>query len=383
MKSKFVLVNAKSLALFGLALFLCFGFSAEAQILTNSSFEASGGSSSSVPAGWSNCGGSPDVQIINGSGAGIFGINTTPSDGTTYMGMVTTNGQAYQESMGQACNLIAGVPYSGSIDIFRSNGHTTWSGTGRIQFWGGSSCTNRQELLWDSGSVTNLLTWNNYPISFTPTQNHTFLTIVNFNNTGTGNGHYNCIDNLVLTNILPIELASFTATSVSNGVDLDWETTASLEGQDFEVTWSTDGSATAQFQTIGSVSAKEGQTNYTFAHHLPAYGDNFYRLKMTDENGEITFSEIRMVNFNEMHALDLYPNPSNGDLHVRAFVEKDGPMQVSVTDLSGRQVFTNSYEVLTGTQDLDLHLAGQVAPGMYQLLITQSGQRQSKRFTIH
>lgn len=353
------------------------------QILTNSSFEASNGNASSVPAGWSNCGGSPDVQIINGTGAGIFGINTTPSDGTTYMGMVTTNSNAYQEAMGQACNLVAGINYSGSIDIFRSNGHTTWSGTGRIQFWGGSSCTNRVELLWDSGTITNLLVWNNHSFNFTPTQNHTFFTIVNFNNTGTGNGHYNCIDNLSMTNILPIELASFTAEPGYKGVDLNWETGSSLDGQDFEITWSTDGSAMAQFQPIGTVSAVEGQTSFQFKHHLPSYGDNYYRLKMTDENGEITYSAIRRVQVSEIHDLEIYPNPSNGDFHVRTVMEEDGLLQLTISDLSGRSVYTLDSEVSAGTQIIDLNFQDQLAPGMYQLVLNQSGQRQIKRFTIH
>lgn len=371
------------IALIMLFIPLCSYFWVNSQVLTNSSFESNTGSSSSVPTSWSNCGGSPDVQIISGTGQGIFGINTPASNGTTYMGMVTTNGQAYQEAMGQACNMVAGVNYSGAVDIFRSNAHTTWSGTGRIQFWGGSSCTNRTELLWDSGTITNLNVWNNHSFNFTPTQNHTFFTIVNFNNTGTGNGHYNCIDNLSMTTILPIELSSFTAEQANQGVNLNWETGNSLDGQDFEVTWSTDGSAMAQFETISSVEAEVGQTNFQFNHHLPAYGDNFYRLKMTDENGTITYSEIRKVNFTEVQSLELFPNPSNGNLHVRTVVEEDGKLQLTVTDISGRTVYAENAEVYAGTHVIDLNLASELAPGMYQIILTQAGLRQSKRFTIH
>ncbi len=382
MKSLLTRIVPHRIAVLSVFISLCAMTILNSQILNNSSFEASNGSASSVPSGWSNCGGSPDVQIINGTGAGIFGINTPASNGVTYIGMVTTNGQSYQEAMGQACNLLAGINYSGSIDIFRSNAHSSWSGTGRIQFWGGSSCTNRVELLWDSGSITNLNSWINHGINFTPTQNHTFLTIVNYNNTGTGTGHYNCIDNLLLSNILPIELASFSAEPVSGGVNLNWETGNSLDGQDFEVTWSTDGSAMAQFKTIGSVAAQEGQTTFQFQHHLPSYGDNYYRLKMTDENGELSYSEIRSVQVRELQEMEVYPNPSNGNLHVRTVMEKDGLLQLTISDLSGRSVYTESFNASAGTQEIDLNLQQQLATGMYQMVITQNGQRQNKRITI-
>jgi|GEM_PF-4334203 len=351
-------------------------------IITNPSFEAPSSSSSVPPPAWTNCSGSPDVQILNGTGIGIYGINTPASHGTTYLGMVTTSGQSWIEALGQPATLAAGTPYSGSIDIFRSNGHSSWSGTGRVQFWGGSSCANQVELLWESNTINNLNNWQTYNFTFTPNQNHTFFKIVNLCNNGSGGGNYFCLDNLSISNILPIELAHFSAQADRGGVDLHWETGSSLEGQFFEVTWSRDGSATAEFETVATVAGDEGQTAYQFRHQDAVAGDNFYRLKSTDENGTVTLSEVRRVALDAVYAMEIFPNPSSGRLSVNAFIEQDGQVNILIHDLSGRLLFQQERQLMAGYQTLNLDLSGQFSSGLYQMSLVESGKRSSQSFSI-
>lgn len=352
------------------------------QVLTNGSFESPSTASSAVPPNWFNCGGSPDVQIINGSGAGIFGINTPPSNGNTYMGMVTTNNQNYQEAMGQPVTLVAGTNYTGAIDLYYSNIHSSWNGNGRLHIWGGSSCGARNELLFDSGTISNLASWNTFPISFTPIQNHSYIILVNYMNNGTGSMNYLCMDNFSLTNILPIELANFSGEGSGEGVQLNWETGASLSGQSFELTWSDDPDPSQPFESIDAQEASAGQRDFGYLHRSASPGDNFYRLKMTDENGSVSFSEVLKVEFQSAHVTEVFPNPSNGRLQVTAHFYEAGTAQIEVLDLQGRRVFDMSDSRDKGMQRFELDLNGHAAPGIYNLRIQLDGRTEFHKIAI-
>ena len=90
-------------------LILCCSFTVvNGQLLTNPTVDGPGGAST-PPFNWTTCSGSPDSQIINGTGNGIFGINTPPAHGTTYCGFVSTAN--YEESIGQAVTINAGTFY--------------------------------------------------------------------------------------------------------------------------------------------------------------------------------------------------------------------------------------------------------------------------------
>lgn len=376
-------VVTPSLKLF-VALTMLFAWqTVDCQIITNGSFEAPNGSSSSVPPNWQNCGGSPDVQIISGTGQGIFGINTPPDDGNTYMGMVTTNNQSYQEAMGQPVTLVAGTNYSGSIALYYSNLHTSWNGNGRLQIWGGTSCNARNELLFDSGTITNLHVWNNFPISFTPSQNHSFIIMVNRMNNGTGSMDYFCMDDFELNNILPIELSAFTGEGVDEMVQLNWETAPSLQGQQFEILWSNDPDQTNAFENIGQVEAEVGQGSFDFLHARATPGANFYRLKMIDENGAASFSEVLKVDLQKAHLVDVYPNPSEGRLNVSAMFFESGSLQLQLVDLQGRTVYEMAETRNSGLQTLDLDLRAEVVPGIYNLRVTLDGRTEFRKVVIH
>lgn len=349
-----------------------------AQNIVNPSFEAPSTSSSSVPPSWTNCGGSPDVQIINGSGQGIFGVNVPPSHGSTYMGMVTTNNQAYQEAMGQACTLAAGVPLTGSIDLFYTNGHTNWNGNGRLHIYGGSSCGVRNELLFDSGTITNLTSWQNYPISFVPTMNHSYIVFVNYMNNGTGQMNYFCMDNFRLSSILPLELASLEAVIEGEQVQLDWELSTFEEGL-FQVEWSKDGE---HFSELGSVESRRGQLEYQWVHPGPVAGMNHYRLRTRDQNGQEHWSEIAQVKVLKNSLLDIYPNPVAGKLNLALDLQNPGQVDIQISDVNGKIHLHRAEHFSAGRQELQLNVGEQLSAGFYHLSLKLGHTSIHKSFVV-
>lgn len=350
------------------ALFLLFALPAmlAAQVVSNPSFEGPVGCGS-APAPWVVCSNTPDTQIINGTGAGIFGINQPPSAGLTYE--CTLSGMTYQEPFGQLlpAALVSGVTYSGSIDLYWAGPSfvTAWNAFGRIQFWGGNALWGQTELLWSSPVVNNLL-WQTYPVNFTPTAGHTHFTIVQAYEVPLGGtGSYVCLDNMLLSAALPVDLRGFEAERTGMQVALRWHTGLQEQAEAFEVHRA---GADMHFEMIaqledGMAVADGDALRYAFRDAHPEAGENHYRLKMRDGDGHMAWSEVRSVNFADALWYRVYPNPVREAFWLET--NAAGKMwTVTLRDLQGRAVFRREM-MLQGKQRIEL--PGEMQSGTYIL----------------
>ena len=117
------------------------------------------------------------------------------------------------------------------------------------------------------------------------------------------------------------------------------------------------------FETIGTQNGIGSATQqYTFRDINPAEGNNYYRLMMTDEFGNHTYSKVAMLQFGKAEAAVVAPNPFDQSFVVSA---PDAAMigtTAILTDLSGkvvREIRLNSNTVSVNTAAL--------AAGMYML----------------
>src|SRR5690606_12895557 len=97
--------------------------------------------------------------------------------------------------------------------------------------------------------------------------------------------------------LLPVKLIDFTATSKPGGVELNWISAAEINSDYFGVEKSTDG---VNFTEIGQVEAAGNSTvttNYTFFDGQARDGDNFYRLKMVDNDLSYSYSIVVHIRF--------------------------------------------------------------------------------------
>lgn len=338
-----------------------------AQVLLNPGLNGTVGFSA-VPNSWSVCSGSPDTQIIQGTGTGIFGINAAPYEGTSYVGMISAVG--FREAFGQSATLTAGTTYTGSVRLFRSDIHSFWDGTGQLRILGGTNC-GATTVLWSSGAINNLNTWQVYPISFVPSANYSFIVMENYFN-GDGNGNYFCMDGVVLNGTtLAANLVGFEGIDHVDRVDLNWEIDG-LEGADrLALEWSADG---ANFSSLAEEPASAIGRNFTYSHHSPVLGPNFYRLRIIDGNGNESLTAIREVK----HALEAetaaFPNPASNVLHFAFQQAHDADLELSLIDLAGRAVLVQSQSFSAGDHVADLDLPSGIAPGVYQLKASFDGQ---------
>ena len=174
--------------------------------------------------------------------------------------------------------------------------------------------------------------------------------------------------------ILPVELLSFTGTTVDAVNRLTWVVGAEVELDFYELQRS-DGRAA--FAAIGRVSgnadAREGYREYAFEDTNPPTGTNYYRLRTVDLDGSFEYSRTVALTTTMTDALDVYPNPVAQTLHLRGFSNE--PHTATVYDVYGR-VAVPPHEPVDG-----MIAVGGLAGGTYLLeLRLPDGRTVSKRF---
>lgn len=136
---------------------------------------------------------------------------------------------------------------------------------------------------------------------------------------------------------LPVKFLGFTASNVNNQyIGVKWATSSEIDSKYFDVQRSNDGII---FSTFAQVNAS-GNSNiiqyYSANDYHPVNGYNFYRLKIVDIDGSVTYSPIIEINFGNQTSPNIFPNPASSYFTVTA--GQDEMKEISVIDVSGKTI---------------------------------------------
>lgn len=159
---------------------------------------------------------------------------------------------------------------------------------------------------------------------------------------------------------LPVTLTAFSATKQEHSVKLNWTTENEVNIARYEVEKSPSGSV---FTSLNNVAARNGvaRNDYSFTDTRPFTGDNFYRLKLVDRNGQFTYSNIIRINFSGTVKPSLQPNPATNMVYLDAL---EGYKQIQVLDITGRMQIQQ--QVRNNNEQLDI---SNLAKGIYTVRI--------------
>jgi hypothetical protein len=175
-------------------------------------------------------------------------------------------------------------------------------------------------------------------------------------------------------NPLPIELLSFNATPCEKNVCLDWATASETNNDFFTIEKTKDGNS---FEEIAELDAAGNSTtvqNYSTVDNTPYEGVSYYRLKQTDFNGDFTYSDLKMVEFESAigFAFNIYPNPNNGEnINLNITADKGEEIVVVVFDATGKESF--SKVIITqnsGENVFAIDPSSKLASGIYLISAT-------------
>jgi Secretion system C-terminal sorting domain len=145
-----------------------------------------------------------------------------------------------------------------------------------------------------------------------------------------------------ITDIVPVELLSFSASVVADVVTLSWSTATELNNRGFEIEKSSDKTI---WRTIGF---KEGKGTTSEPQHY-SYSDLllekspsklYYRLKQLDFNGSFEYSSIVEVEIapSEFSLAQNYPNPFNPSTTIGYGIKEKGEVMLAILNAIGEEI---------------------------------------------
>lgn len=170
---------------------------------------------------------------------------------------------------------------------------------------------------------------------------------------------------------LPVSINYFRGTRQGTNHILDWKVTCNTT-PGLTMTLERSDNATGPFAGINTISATAARCNQPFGYTdaQPLKGMNYYRLKMVDADGKITYSGIVAL-LNAVKGFDIIniaPNPvtSNGAFKLNVASAQAGKMDIVITDMMGRIVNTQTITLIAGYNSIDMNVST-LAAGTYNI----------------
>lgn len=220
------------------------------------------------------------------------------------------------------------------------------------------------QLLYSGGSASGTIISINNPtgsLQYTMTHN------------GLGSGsRIALLDCFAAAIPLPTEIGKFTGKILTHqeAIEVEWQMISESNNDYFQIEQSPNGT---DFQAIGIEKSKGDSKNtqfYQFTDTNPLFGNNYYRLKMVDVDGNYQYSNIIQLEF-KGNEIRVFPNPTKGIFEIQGKYATEGTVYVS--DYIGRLVLQQN---LATSQQIDL---SNEPNGTYFIKILSNGPTKVKR----
>jgi hypothetical protein len=170
---------------------------------------------------------------------------------------------------------------------------------------------------------------------------------------------------------LPVDIVSFTAEGKVNTVNLSWITESKINHSHFVVMRSKDGKEWEEIGVIANNTNSQGSNQYELTDTKP-YSDNYYQLKVIDNEGNSELSDIRFVQLSIAKPLFvLSPNPTSGVVKIQT---ESQDADYSVYDISGKVLHQ-------GTLNKEIEL-GSLSSGIYFIKVMVDDRIEVKKLIV-
>ena len=130
---------------------------------------------------------------------------------------------------------------------------------------------------------------------------------------------------------------------------------------------STDNLHYTALDSVPAAADASGVNDYQYTDTHLASGGNYYRLRMVDQNGQYSYSPIRVIDGSGSGGITIYPNPvQNGNLYISSTVNTQF---IRLMDVSGKTILEVAAQGYLNTLP-----TGAIARGIYFVeVVTDTG----------
>lgn len=178
-------------------------------------------------------------------------------------------------------------------------------------------------------------------------------------------------------------LTNFEALRQGNAVRLSWTAVNENNVSLHDIQRSANGSS---FTSIGTINAQNNSTpyRYTFLDATPIQGNNYYRLRTVDKQGNISYSNILPVDQGFRRTdIRVLGNPvQSGILNLQLSNIDRGKYIISLYSNSGQKVFARSLDFSEGSSTETISIPQNISHGTYFLDVTDGAIRINKEIML-
>ena len=147
---------------------------------------------------------------------------------------------------------------------------------------------------------------------------------------------------------LALDITKFFASKMNQAIKLNWNANDEANLEEYVVEKSDNNINWIELTKIG----KNSQSQYQYMDEQP-FSNNYYRLKMIEKDGSISYSKVITMNFENAY-VNIFPNPVRSILQFQGNFNAE-TQQIQVVDMFGRVVLSRSF---SNTIDLSSLAAG-------------------------
>lgn len=171
---------------------------------------------------------------------------------------------------------------------------------------------------------------------------------------------------IITLGIVPVKITSFTAKTTTHKTSLlNWTVAEDAGKIKYTIQRSNDGRSFEDVETMDAYSNGSITNSYSYEDKTPKEGNNFYRIKITEITGKVTYSETALTKNDANFGFSVYPNPVTENFTI-SISEKSLPATVQLFNAQGQAVFKATTTQSTFKVDKSLK------SGMYILRVTSS-----------
>jgi hypothetical protein len=192
---------------------------------------------------------------------------------------------------------------------------------------------------YNTGLTSNQGTWTFYSHTTTAPVGTRIIRIRLLAVVNTGPSIDAYFDNLSLVTSIPLSVifSAFNVVTDNSKVKLTWTTSAENNNSYFTVQRSLNATDWDDVEKLPGSNNTNADTTYTAYDNDPLQGVSYYRLKITDNEGNSTYSEIKEISFRSSFAgINIFPNPAKSFFSITGNDLKN--MQISVYNNLGQLI---------------------------------------------
>lgn len=316
------------------------------------------------------------LTISKTSDRSVYGVNTTATFTVTI-----SNPGAYGITIDKITDEIptgfsyVGLHASSQITSANSTAIPSAGATGNITFDGGVVSGGNSSYYIPSGGSFIL----KYTATTASSSASNLITIARDYVAATEVG--SAQNKVAVTTTLPVTLVSFKAFWQNEYVKLKWSATNENKSAEMVIEKSNGAAVFSKIGVLTSTGISSTVQLYNFIDSFPATGNNNYRIKLIDFDGQFKYSAVVSLNKKQNQTLVLgsYPNPFSTELKIQVVSASKQLVLLRLTDISGKPIFTRYQSCINGLNIIEVDGVSKLRVGTYLLqVITEEGSLQQK-----